>query len=671
MKKESGFTLIEILAVIIILGIVTTVAVIGVSKYINSSRKSVYIESAKSYIEAMKVEISKGKFNVKRKDTTYYIHIGNVEMERDAKSPFGEWKEAYVVLTNNENSTNYYWTSIDMAGQKVDAILENALSEDSVYFDPNNRVNYNLPLDSKMNIIIIDKDGKIVKGAPSEEWTREQADRCFSYQENLDNTIAITYYNSGCGSTIVIPGYIDGMKVVEIYSYAFRDTGLTKVIIPGTVTTIGTRAFSYNNLVDVNIPSNVKTIGNEAFMANKINNLTLNEGLITLGLKAFFRNQISDYLIPESVTSIGSCVFCENPISRSAFIYPKLDNGEYDYTTIRGYIGDLKEFPDKRFIIPAEKEGVKLKVIQSNFVQGLPLSGWEVVIPSTVTHIGSTAFWGCYISKVNFPEGLKRIDTAAFYVNSINELVIPSSVEYIGSYAFNNNRVADPEQAIVYKRTSSGVDYSTIISYAGANRNNVVIPEVKNGVALKRIEENAFSYISLTGTIKIPNSVNYIGPRAFAIGYLTHVDNGDGVLNGPFIYKRLPEGGYDNTTIIGYASRRGTVVIPSQVKKIEDWSFYYTHLDGVIFPEGLETIGIYAFANCYLKDITIPSTVTSIGPYAFYKVRSYTDYNIDLKRIINKTGKAFNWRSITGSQYPATFEEGIVRSWYGDIRVVK
>lgn len=670
MKNKKGFTLIELLAVVIILAITSTVAIIGVSRYINESKKNVYIKNAEKYIDAMKIMNSKEVLDLKRKDTTYYVHIANIKLENDGESPFGKWQDAYVAFSNNDSKSNYYWTSVDDVGNKVNVTIESNLKPSNIFVDPLKRLNNSYPLEGKMNIIIIDKNGNRIKGYPSLELSKDEAERCYTLRENLDDTITITLYNPECGSNVVLPAYIDGKKVVEVFDYAFRSAGLTKIIFSNTVEKIGTRSFSYNLLTSVEIPPNLKVIGMEAFLANQIADLNINEGVTTLGLKAFFSNQIPFVNLPESVTSLASCVFCANPIPNPEFLYATV-NGQPDYSTIRGYIGDLREFTDNKFIIPAERNGVKLKVIQANFVQGLPIAGWEVVIPSTVTHIGTTAFWGCNIAKVNLPEGLVSIGNAAFYVNRLTELHIPSTVTYIGPYAFNNNQVIDPVQSIVYNRSSSGVDYSSIISYAGRNRSNIVIPEVMNGVPLKRIENHAFAYISSGGVMRIPPTVNYIGTNAFSINNLTSLDNGDGVLGKPFVYARKETGGIDNTTIIGYAGSGGIVEIPSQVKHIAPYGFYYTRLTGVIFPEGLETIGYAAFGNCVLGDIIIPSTVTSIGASAFQKVKVYTDYNFNIKTIRNKTGRSFDWRSITSSHYPATFETGTVKNWYGNIEVVK
>ena len=45
--------------------------------------------------------------------------------------------------------------------------------------------------------------------------------------------------------------------------------------------------------------------------------------------------------------------------------------------------------------------------------------------------------------------------------------------------------------------------------------------------------------------------------------------------------------------------------------------------------------------------------------------------NGSLNKIVNKTGRKFNWQSITAGPSPATFETGTIENWYGNIEVTK
>lgn len=64
MKNNSkGFTLIELLAVIVILGILMITAIPAVTKYINSSKKSTFADSAGAYINAARYSLLNDEYN--------------------------------------------------------------------------------------------------------------------------------------------------------------------------------------------------------------------------------------------------------------------------------------------------------------------------------------------------------------------------------------------------------------------------------------------------------------------------------------------------------------------------------------------------------------------------------------------------------------------------------
>ena len=672
--NNKGFTMIELLAAVAIMAVLLVITVPSMSRIILNSKRTAYADTALSYIRSAKVKIAnkeiKKTYDV---DTTYYIDVRFLEESGViAPSPFGEWVEAYVIYTIDSNDIpTFYFLSLDEQGWmikrvKEDEIDKSVVIQDAIYesVDIEN-------IDARGTIMYVDETGDMYEIAERKAWTREQTKECFSFRDKNDQEVALTYYNVSCLSddgTVIIPAKVGGKKVTEIYSYTFYNMGIKSVSIPEYVTTIGTSAFAYNQITSLRLPKAVKNIDGTAFMSNQISNLIMTTNVTNIGSRAFQYNLLDkplQVLVPNPDATIGSCAFCNNFLPSAAFLFSG--------TTVRGYVGDLSECAaTKVFKIPQyNNDGQLVTKIADSAFYGMSLSGYTVDIPEGITSIGGSAFSFGGISKVNFPSTLKSIGGHAFYSNSITELNIPASVTSISTTAFNNNKVPASGEPWIYKRTTSGIDYSTIIGYAGSAKNNVVIPTTKNGVTLTALGPSALTYLSLTGTLTLPSTIKTFGnTQVFSNNSLTYVDNGDGEKTNGFVYARNSDGTPNKNILYTYAGANKYPIVPNNVKEISDYAFYYSYVKGVTIPEGVTKIGSYAFYVCQLEGtVTIPSTVTSIGTGAFYKAITWTSMNGSLTKIINKTGRSFNWQSITNGPSAATFVTGTVENWYGDIEV--
>ena len=99
MKKEQGFTLVELLAVIVILGVLLSIAIPAVSKVNSSSKEQTYITNALTYIKQAKTL----SYELENDLVVYNIN----ELTEELSSPFGGVVRGKVAAVRNSNTGNY------------------------------------------------------------------------------------------------------------------------------------------------------------------------------------------------------------------------------------------------------------------------------------------------------------------------------------------------------------------------------------------------------------------------------------------------------------------------------------------------------------------------------------------------------------------------------------
>ena len=125
-NNKRAFTLIELLAVIIILGILMIIAIPSVTSYISTSRRSAYIDTARQVISSTRNLVNSGKLNMFDRSATYYIPTSCIKLENNnvPVSPYGDFERAYIVVTYEGANYNYYWVSVDKTGQGISTLTK-------------------------------------------------------------------------------------------------------------------------------------------------------------------------------------------------------------------------------------------------------------------------------------------------------------------------------------------------------------------------------------------------------------------------------------------------------------------------------------------------------------------------------------------------------------------
>ena len=678
MKKlnNKGFSLVELLAVVAIVAILLGLAIAGVSSTIEKSRKQAYIDNVNIQKQGIEALITAEKLYVYDENTVYYFDYRlSAETEDSLKSPFADWKSAYVAVVARDEKLAYYWTGIDEAGWKIDLRKEVAnLKPDDVHLVKNGNVYPGASIGGRDKVVVFkyNEEDEIEEEEQSVslEVTLDEAKQCFTLRD-APSGYEISGYKIECGTEVAVPSLIDGIPVSIIGENAFRSLGLTKVTLYQGITELKNGAFQDNNISELKLSPSIKKIGPYAFYQNKIVSVQFPEGLERIEEWAFAYNLIEEVYLPKTLTYLGSYAFYHNrlkylelnsnpTIEGGAFssnqmsgtqgIIYKFDpaTGKKDYTTIVGYAGESKDV-----IIPEKMEGVSVKTISSSAFASNGIT--SVVLPPSIETIGYAAFYNNKLKTVTLPAGLKTIGKEAFRANYLSTISIPNSVTSIGAGAFIYNCFPAGSD-LIYGKTASGFDYTTIVSGAGgrvdaangcSGNKAINIPAVKEGKKLKKIIADAFIDGGYT-SLKLPNLSETDGltieRNAFRL-------NNFGTGNA---WQYKIEGGVeDKSVLMTYTGPRNNgkrLVIPGSK-------------DGV----QLKTIQATITWQQY-EEIEIPSSVTSISSGIFTKTNRS---NTKLVKIINKTGREFNWYTITGSSHenPGAFKTGTVSHQSGDIEI--
>lgn len=521
---------------------------------------------------------------------------------------------------------------------------------------------------------------------------------------------------------------------IEYIGYdAFADTSITEITIPSTVTFMGSEAFATNSLKNVTIsegvseigsnvfngtsiefitmPSTMKTIGHSAFEDSTLINIVLNEGLETIDAEAFYKTLIKNVTIPSTVTTIG-----DNSLTNNNLKYVVNKTGKvFDWINITTEVGfgdkfvsgTVTDILDSSRIINIVTEINNDESLKGD-IEGISYvnSNGDIIIKDYNTASGGT--------DVIIPEKINgytvtAIDDVAFYNKGLTSVVIPGSIKTIGNNAFQNN----PNLTSV--TLNEGLETIGVGAFKGTSITKIDIPgsvkTIKDSAfadntklttltlneGLEIIGDSAFNTTGITSVI-LPSTVKTIGEQSFANNTkLTSV-----VLNENL--ETIGSGAFENSNITG------AINIPGSIKTISEDAFYKnTNLTSVTFNEGLETIGNTAFTNTGITSVTLPSTVKTvgnsafegntkmtsltlnegletIGNFAFYGTKpteiiipstvttistSAFANNNKLTKVVNKTGKAFDWYNLifrkTGN---ASFEVGTATSGSQTVNIV-
>ncbi|MDY6373689.1 MAG: leucine-rich repeat domain-containing protein, partial [Bacteroidales bacterium] len=263
---------------------------------------------------------------------------------------------------------------------------------------------------------------------------------------------------------IVIPSQViwNNVKysVTSIGGSAFRNTGLTSIEIPNSVTSIGRNAFSgCTDLTSIKIPNSVTSIGGSAFSGcTGLTSIEIPDGVTTIWSDAFSRctNLTLVAWNAENCTSIDRDTFRDCPIKNFVFgrsVKKIPENCCYGMTNLTSIeissnvtsigktafggcesLSSIKVSEDNHVYDSRESSNAIIKTNTNELVAGCK----STVIPYGVTSIGYAAFVNCTgLTSIEIPNGVTLVGASAFNgCTGLTSISIPNSVTSVGASAF-------------------------------------------------------------------------------------------------------------------------------------------------------------------------------------------------------------------------------------------
>ena len=462
MKKNNGFTLVEVLAVIAILGLILIIAIPKINDTVSESKAKSLIVSARTIAEqAEKIYMENYTLG---KNT-------NIECSEVTKMTTADYDYCEITFDDNgkalvtiEGKGKFEGLAVCDATKK-DGEISNSCFTDEACFAYEEleeemliQINYNGCFDYfryELGDEIANNlctggsyEGMALKDLVTMEEDPEEIAEMLVSDGILDGyeyitPVSITGYDINCGTDVSIPRTIDNKMVRKIGNYAFTtegetvtplsnsksnykfkilendlytanimpiDTveygiGITSIKLPKTITEIGDHAFRENEItkLDLSKLNELKIIGMRAFLSNEIASLKLNDNIYMIGISAFSNNNISGKLDLSKIFNIGDDAFSSNQITG--------------------------------FKLPPNITTLAEQIFSNNNISGT----LDLSIYTQLETIQMSAFSDNNIESVLFPESLKNINRHAFANNSISSLILPSSVISIAGYAFTDN----------------------------------------------------------------------------------------------------------------------------------------------------------------------------------------------------------------------------------------
>lgn len=373
--------------------------------------------------------------------------------------------------------------------------------------------------------------------------------------------------------SFAVNGFTLPAHVTSIGNYALQGTGLTELIIPAMLETLGTPGITtLTNLEfatmeeDGKQVNKLKALPASAFSSMKqLGSVNLEKctSLTEIPASAFKATALTSIKIPAQIESIGASAF-EDSRGLSSLTFLTDESGKSKVASIGN--NAFKNTALTEFVFPTLDSG-NLTLGTGLFEGCAQLT--DLTISASVQDIGGA------LSKAPNLQNITVSDGSGVYIDAANHMILAKT-----SDANNTYKIAS-----VY--AAAEIDAS----------GKCTLPSIYNGGTVTEIGEGAFAGQNAIRTVLIPETISHIGARAFS-------------------------------------QCRGLVSVEfapnSLLAAIDANAFEYTYsLEKIVLPNSVKAIGSNCFSISGLQEVTMPNELTAAAQNIFNGCkRLHTVHNI-------------------------------------------
>lgn len=290
-------------------------------------------------------------------------------------------------------------------------------------------------------------------------------------------------------------------KLEEIPANLFKGcSALTTLVIPNTVTKIGTDAFKESGLTQITLPESLTTIEASAFYKTKLETITIPKNVTKIPTDCFYQcENLIRAMFPNTLTTIDARAFrgCSN--------LANIDIPTSLETIGIGALGDCKNLKlTNQFRFPDSMKELGGAAFENCTQLGIN----QLIFPGKMENVNIGGFKNCDVTHVIVEEGAKKVSLPSNkYIKSIT---LPKTVcELVGFLD------AVELESFVIDEDAPLTEIGVLTFFRSTKLKSFICPK-----SVTKIGGMAFSECTALETVKLPEGITSIGDRAFIALYL-------------------------------------------------------------------------------------------------------------------------------------------------------